>query len=427
MKSTSDDATGDTVDPVAANARGPGAFDSQRARASGPLVGIKVVDFCSFIAGSYGTMVLADFGAEVVKVEPLTGDLARAWGPFLASESRYFQGWNRNKRSLAVDLTTTEGRGVVYRLMEKVDVVVENFRPGITEKLQIDYAAASRINPRIIYCSSTAFGSTGPFRARPGYDPVLQAMSGAAQASVRFSGRVSLCPVAVSDYQAAMLAASGILAALYHREKTGVGQRLETSLLQGILSVQSHQFCQAMEREEEGPIGICPYRLFDTADQPIFVGAATDRFFRRLCEAIEAPELADDPKFISNRERLRNQAELHERLEPLFRTRPALEWEKLLLEFEVPCGVVGSYGSFFTHPQVEAVGMNPVVEHPTIGPIRMVGVPVNFEKTPGRIQRPAPTLGQHTVEVLREYGYESDAIDRLHRQGIVRQSASETA
>jgi crotonobetainyl-CoA:carnitine CoA-transferase CaiB-like acyl-CoA transferase len=427
MKNTSHDSTGNTVDPVAVNSLCPDAFDAQRARPRGPLVGIKIVDFCSFIAGSYGTMVLGDFGADVIKVEPLTGDLARAWGPFLAGESRYFQGWNRNKRSLAIDLTATEGRQIVYRLIEKADIVVENFRPGITQKLEIDYAAASRINPRIIYCSSTAFGSTGPLRARPGYDPVLQAMGGAAQGNVRFSGRVSLCSVAVSDYQAAMLAASGILAALYHREKTGVGQRLETSLLQGILSVQSHQFCQALEQEEEGPLGICPYRLFDTADQPIFVGAATDRFFRRLCQAIEAPDLADDPKFISNRERLRNQDELHELLEPLFRTRPALEWEKLLLEFEVPCGVVGSYRDFFTHPQVEAVGMNPVVEHPTIGPIRLVGVPVNFEKTPGDIQRPAPTLGQHTVEVLREYGYESEAIDKLQSQGIVRRSASESA
>lgn len=426
MKSTSEDGTGKTVDPVAANSDGPYALDPQRPGASGPLVGIKVIDFCSFIAGSYGAMVLGDFGAEVIKVEPLAGDLARAWGPFLAGESRYFQGWNRNKRSLAVDLTTTEGREIVYRLIEQADIAIENFRPGVTEKLQIDYAAASRVNPRIIYCSSTAFGSTGPFRERPGYDPVLQVMGGAAQGNVRMSGKVSLCSVAASDYQAAMLAVSGILAALYHREKTGVGQRLETSLLQGILSVQSHQFCQALEREEEGPIGIAPYRLFDTADTPIFVGAATDRFYRRLCEAIEAPELVNDPKFISNRERLRNQAELHARLEPLFRTKPAAEWEKLLLEFGVPCGIVGSYGSFFTHPQVEAMGMNPVVDHPTIGPIRLVGVPVNFEKTPGHIQRAAPTLGQHTVEVLRELGYDTGAIDRLRKQRIVGQSTSET-
>ena len=391
-----------------------------RPQASGPLQGVKVVDFCSFIAGSYGAMVLGDFGADVIKVEPVTGDLARAWGPFLNGESRYFQGWNHSKRSLAVDLTKEKGKQVVYRLLEKADVAMENFRPGITEKLGIDYGVARRLNPRIVYCSSTAFGARGPMRQRPGYDPVLQAMGGAAKGNVRFSGKVSICSVAVSDYQAAMLAASGVIAALYHREKTGVGQRLETSLLQGVLTVQSHQFCDALECEEEGPLGICPYRLFDTADEPIFVGAATDRFYRRLCEALEAPDLADDPRYTTNRLRLKHQAELHARLEPLFRTKPAVEWERLLLQKEVPCGVVGTYRQFFTDPQVEAMGMNPVIDHPTIGPIRLVGIPVDFEKTPGRIQCAAPLLGQHTEEVLREYGFDTQSLTELQREGIIR-------
>jgi crotonobetainyl-CoA:carnitine CoA-transferase CaiB-like acyl-CoA transferase len=406
-------------------APGPGAraaesSPEERPSPSGPLQGVKVVDFCSFIAGSYGAMVLGDFGADVIKVEPVTGDLARAWGPFLAGESRYFQGWNHSKRSLAVDLTTEKGREVVHRLLEKADVVVENFRPGITEKLGIDYAVVRRLNPRIIYCSSTAFGARGPMRQRPGYDPVLQAMGGAAQGNVRFSDKVAICSVAVSDYQAAMLATSGIVAALYYREKTGVGQRVETSLLQGVLSVQSHQFCEALECEEEGPLGICPYRLFDTADQPIFVGAATDRFYRRLCEALDAPDLADAPKYATNRLRLKHQAELYARLEPLFRTKAAAEWERLLLQKEVPCGIVGTYRQFFVDPQVEAMGMNPVVDHPTIGPIRLVGVPVDFEKTPGRIQGPPPLLGQHTEEILREYGFDSGRIDELRREGIIR-------
>jgi crotonobetainyl-CoA:carnitine CoA-transferase CaiB-like acyl-CoA transferase len=385
---------------------------------SGPLVGVKVVDFCSFIAGSYGAMILADFGAEVVKLEPVTGDLARAWGPFLAGESRYFQGWNRNKRGIAVDLTTPEGREVAHRLIAKADIVIENFRPGIAEKLGVDYATASRLNARIIYCSSSAFGSRGPLRSRPGYDPVLQTMGGAAHGNVRFCGKIALCSVAVSDYQAAMLAASGILAALYHREKTGVGQRLETSLLQGVLSVQSHHFCEALDCEEDGPVGICPYRLFETADNPIFIGAATDRFFRRLCAAIEAPDLVADARFTTNSDRLKHQAELHARLEPLFRTKSATAWERLL-ENEVPCAVVGTYRQFFTHPQVGAMDMNPVVDHPAIGPIRLVGVPVHFDRTPGNIHSAAPTLGQHTEDVLREIGYESARIDELHQRGIV--------
>jgi crotonobetainyl-CoA:carnitine CoA-transferase CaiB-like acyl-CoA transferase len=390
------------------------------APASGPLLGLRVLDFCSFIAGSYGAMFLGDLGADVVKVEPPAGDPARAWGPFVAGESRFFQGWNRNKRSLALDLVTADGRAIVYRLLERADVVIENFRPGVTEKLQIDYATARRLNPGVIYCSSTAFGSRGPLRLRPAYDPVLQAMGGAAHGNLRFSGKVAICSVAVSDYQAAMLAVAGILAALYHRQRTGEGQHLETSLLQAVMSVQSHFYCQALERGEEGPVGICPYRLFQTQDELLFVGAATDRFFRRLCEALGVPELADDARFATNPQRLVHQAEVYARLEPYFLTRSAAEWESLLVEKGVPCGVVGTYPQFFAHPQVAAMDMNPVVDHPTIGPLRLAGVPVHFEKTPGRIQRPAPTLGQHTEEVLGECGYDAGAVDALRRAGVIR-------
>jgi crotonobetainyl-CoA:carnitine CoA-transferase CaiB-like acyl-CoA transferase len=383
------------------------------------LLGVKVLDFCSFIAGSAGAMLLGDLGAEVIKVEPLTGDLARAWGPFLAGESRYFQGWNRSKRSLAIDLTAEDGREAVYRLIERADVIVENFRPGITEKLKIDYATARRLNPGIIYCSSTAFGPRGPLRLRPAYDPVLQSMAGAARGNLRFSGKIAICSVAVSDYQAAMLAVSGILAALYHRQKTGEGQHVETSLLQAIMSVQAHFYCHALERDEEGPVGICPYRLFETKDELIFIGAATDRFFRRLCEALGTPELADDAKFLTNPQRLLHQTELYARLEPYFLAKSAREWENLLLEKGVPCGVVGTYQEFFVHPQVEAMGMNPVVDHPTIGPMRLFGVPIDFEKTPGRIQQAAPTLGQHTEEILREHGYDAEKIKALRLKGVI--------
>jgi crotonobetainyl-CoA:carnitine CoA-transferase CaiB-like acyl-CoA transferase len=387
------------------------------------LLGLKVVDFCSFIAGAAGAMLLGDLGAEVIKVEPLTGDPARTWGPFLAGESRVFQGWNRNKRSLAIDLVSADGREVVYRLIERADVVVENFRPGITEKLKIDYATACRLNPGIIYCSSTAFGSRGPWRLRPAYDPVLQAVGGAARGNLRFSGKIAIGSVAVSDYQAAMLAVAGILAALYHRQKTGEGQHLETSLLQAIMSVQAHCYCQALERDEEGPIGICPYRLFETRDELIFVGAPTDRFFRRLCEALGTPELADDPKFVTNPQRLLHQAELYARLEPYFLTKSANEWESLLVEKEVPCGVVGTYQQFFVHPQVEAMAMSPVVDHPTIGPLRVFGVPIHFAKTPGHIQQAAPTLGQHTEAILRECGYDAARIEALHRKGVIGRAA----
>jgi crotonobetainyl-CoA:carnitine CoA-transferase CaiB-like acyl-CoA transferase len=378
-----------------------------------------VLDFCSFIAGSYGAMLLGDLGADVIKVEPLTGDLARAWGPFLAGESRFFQGWNRSKRGIALDLLTVEGREVVRELVRRTDVVIENFRPGVTAKLGIDYASLRPLRPGLIYCSSTAFGPRGPLHARPGYDPVLQAMSGAAVNNARYCDRIAISSVAVSDYQAAMLAATGIVAALYHREKTGEGQFVETSLLQGAMSVQSHYFCQALEREEEGPLGIYPYRLFETADGWLFIGGATDKFWRILCQALGLNDLASDARYATNALRVERQAELTPRLAPCFRSKTATEWETLLVERGFPCARVRTFPEFLVDPQVEALGMNPVIDHPTIGPMRVAGVPVHLDRTPGGIQRAAPTLGQHTEEVLAEIGYDEPRIAGLRRRGVI--------
>jgi crotonobetainyl-CoA:carnitine CoA-transferase CaiB-like acyl-CoA transferase len=388
-------------------------------RATGPLAGVKILDFCSFINGAYSAALMGDLGADVVKIEPLTGDNARAWGPFLKGESRFYQAWNRNKRCIALDLTSQDGREIVFRLARSADIVIENFRRGITERLGIDYAALREINPRIIYCSSTAFGTRGVHRDRPGYDPVLQALSGVARDNARYSGSVAISSVAASDYQASMLIVAGALSALYHREKTGTGQRIETSLLQGIMSIQSHYFVEALECEEEGALGIYPYRFFETQDDLIFIAAGTDKFWMKLCEVLGVQELVTDPRYAANGLRVERRDDLNSILQPLFRLKTSVEWEMLLVEKGVPCGGVKDYLAFLNDAQVAAMEMNPVVEHPLIGPMRMAGVPINLSETPGSIQRSAPTLGQHTEEILRELGFDAQQIARLRTDRVV--------
>ncbi len=386
---------------------------------SGPLVGVKVIDFCSFINGAYSAALMGDLGAQVIKVEPLSGDLARAWGPFYKGESQFYQAWNRNKRGIALDMTASAGREIVYELVRQSDVVIENFRGGVTKKLGIDYASLREINPRIIYCSSTAFGSKGPYRDRPGYDPVLQSLGGLVRDNVRFSGKEALGVVAVADYQASMLVVMSVNAALFHRERTGEGQMIETSLLQGVMSVHTHYYVEALECDEEGAFGIYPYRLFETSDDLIFIAAGTDKFWRMLCEELGVPELGTDPRYDTNSKRAGRREELTGALQPIFKMRTGAEWETLLVARGVPCASVKNYKEFFADPQVTAMEMNPIVEHPLIGKLRLIGVPVNFEKTPGRIQCAAPTLGQHTEEVLRELGFEVDRIEKLRQEKVI--------
>lgn len=393
--------------------------NSDSAQSTGPLAGVKILDFCSFINGAYSAAIMGDLGADVIKIEPLTGDLSRAWGPFLNGESRFYQAWNRNKRCITLDLTAQAGRDIVYDLVRSTDVVIENFRAGVTEKLGIDYATLRELNPRLIYCSSTAFGSKGPQRNRPGYDPVLQALSGIIRDNARFSGTPALLPVAVSDYQASMLVITGVLSALYHRERTGEGQKIETSLLQAVLSIHAHYFIETLDCEEEGAVGIYPYRLFETEDDRIFIAAGTDKFWRMLCEVLGVPELGTDPRYDQNGKRTVRATELTALLQPIFKQKTTAEWERLLVEKGVPCGALNSYFDFLNDPQVTAMEMNPVLAHPVIGAMRVPGIPVHFEHTPGAIQRPAPLLGQHTEEILSELGFDDAQIAKLREEKII--------
>ena len=391
----------------------------------GPLNGIRVLDFTSFIAGSYGAMLLGDMGADVLKIESPGGDNARHWGPFIEGESRMFQAWNRNKRGISVNLKTEQGREVVYDLARTADVAMENFRPGVAARLGIDYDALSRHNPGLVYASSSAFGGSGPYAQRPGYDPVLQSMAGAAHLQQLMNGVAAICPVAVSDYMAAVLTVCSINAALLHRERTGEGQRIETSLLQAIMSAQAQSYLQPLDAEITGPPGIFPYRMFAAADGPIFIAAGTDKFWRLFCEAIGRDDLACDPRYETNPQRVSNAAALSDEIDPIVARRPARELEAELVAVGVPCAAVRSAEEFFDDPQVEAMAMSQVVRHPQLGNLRMAGVPWRFSQTPGTIRRPAPRLGEHTGEVLAELGYGTEQIAGLEASGAVR--AADTA
>ena len=388
---------------------------------TGPLDGIRVLDFSSFIAGPYAAMMLGDMGAEVVKIEPPGGDLARAWQPFLKGESRFYLGWNRNKRSICLDIASGAGREVCYKLVRRADVVIENYRCGVTGRLKIDYDSLRAINPRLIYCSTTAFGSRGPWRERPGYDPVLQSLGGTAAANARFNGgTTAICAIAVSDYHAAMLIAAGVNAALFHRTRTGEGQRVETSLLQSIMSVQSQYYVQALECEEEGGLGISPYRFFPTSDGAIFMAIATDKFWRLMCAALDAAALGQEAKYATNADRVKHAAELNQILPPYFLEKTTAEWEQIFNAAGVPNGSARTYAEWFDDPQVTAMEMNPVVQHPTIGPLRMHGLAVNFSATPGSIRRAPPMLGEHSDAILRELDYGEADIEVLRACGVVK-------
>ena len=386
----------------------------------GPLHGIRVLDFTSFIAGSYGAMLLGDMGAEVLKIESLNGDNARHWGPFIKGESRSFQAWNRNKRGIAVNLKTAEGREVVYDLARDADVAMENFRPGVASKLGIDYDTLSSRNPALVYASSSAFGGSGPYAHRPGYDPVLQSMAGAAHLQQKMNGVAAICPVAVSDYMAAVLLVCSINAALLHRERTGEGQYIETSLLQAIISAQAQFYIQPLDAEVTGPPGIFPYRMFAAADGPIFIAAGTDKFWKLFCEAIGRDDLAGDSRYATNPQRVTQAKELSAEIDPIVASRPARELEADLVAVGVPCAAVRSATEFFDDPQVEAMAMSQVVQHSRIGGLRMAGVPWRFSRSPASIRRPAPVLGEHTDEVLAELGYDTARIAALRTSGAVR-------
>ncbi len=375
-----------------------------------PLEGIRVVDLTSYIAGSYAGMMLADLGARVVKVESLRGD------PF--RELPGFWGWNRGKRSIAVNLKAPEGRRIVERLAAGADVVMENMRPGVAAELGLGDARLRARNPRLVYCSVTAFGSTGPYADRPAFDPVLQAMAGV-MALQGFGGPPQYLRIPVTDYYAAALAVQAILAALYVRERTGRGQWVETSLLHAVLALQSGHVADYPGK----PTGFRDnptYRLYQAGDgEWLFLACGNQAFWGKLCTALGLESLRDDPRFASWMLRLDNREALLPLFEARFRSRPRQEWLDVLAAHDIPAAPVQSLAAFMDDPAVRHHEMIHEYDHPEVGRLRLIGQPLVFSDTRTRDPGPPPTLGQHTDEILRELGYDPATIAELRRRGIL--------
>jgi crotonobetainyl-CoA:carnitine CoA-transferase CaiB-like acyl-CoA transferase len=397
-------------------------------KSTGPLAGLKVIDLSHIMAGPVCGLMLADMGAEVIKVERLPGgdDSRRTVPPEIEGESAAFLMMNRNKRGIAVNLKHEGGKGVLRRLLKEADVLIENFRQGTMEKLGFGYETVKAENPGLIYCSISGFGRTGPYAKQGGFDLVAQGMSGLMSITGEGADRPPVKVGApVTDITAGILAAMGVLAALIHRQKTGQGQMVDTSLFEaGITHTYWQSAIYLATGISPGPMGsahplIAPYQAFQTQDGWLNVGAANQANWERLLKVLGAEELARDPRFTTNAERIKHVEVLVETLTPYFRQRTTAEWLEQLEAMGVPVGPVRSIAEMQANPQTQAREMVTQVRHSRLGPVKTIGIPVKFSASPGSLRRGAPLLGEHTREVLREHGYSDAEIDTLAAEGAV--------
>jgi formyl-CoA transferase len=373
-------------------------------------------------------MLLADMGAEVIKIEqPGSGDDTRAWGPpYLGTESGYYLSVNRNKRGIAVDLKSQAGQRIAQSLVAKADIVVENFRVGVMEKLGLGYETLRAINPGIIYCSISGFGRSGPYSSRAGYDLIAEGMSGLMSVTGEPEGVGMRVGVAAGDVTTGMLASNAILAALHHRNQTGEGQLVETALLDSIIGwlINANMYYlitgENQPRTGNAHALVVPYQAFETADLPIIITAGNDRLFVALCRAIGRPEMSDDPRFRTNSDRIANRSRLTAEIESELSRKTATEWTELLLDAGVPAGPINTMAEVFSDPHVLAREMLVETEHSALGTIRIPGVPMKFSGTPAEVRSAPPMLGEHTREVLVELcGMSEDDVDTLRGSGVI--------
>ena len=373
------------------------------------LAGLRILELTQVMAGPFCGQVLADMGADVVKIEPPGGDSTRealGAGAFLAV--------NRNKRSLVLDLKSSEHQAVLHRLVADADVVLENYRPGVAGRLGADWETLSSVNPRLIYASVSGFGQTGPYAQRPGYDLIAQGLAGVMSVTGEPDGDPVKCGIPIGDLSAGLFCAIGILSAVVARERTGRGQHIDTSLFEGALALSIWETAELWgtgrvpQALGSGHRLLAPYQALRTADGHITVGANNQRMWRLLCETIGRPELIDDARFASNEDRMERRAELVVELEKALTARGTHEWVDVLVDAGVPCGPIHDYRQVFEDPHTQARDMEVEVDG-----TRMLGIPVKLSDTPGAVRRAAPGLGEHSAEVLREAGFSEAEIVAL--------------
>lgn len=394
---------------------------------SGSLDGIRVLDFTRHMAGPYATVALADHGADVVKVESLPGgDHSRAAGIHsVGDQSAVFLMWNRGKRSLAVDMRRPEGLEAVRRMLATADVLIENYRPGVANSIGIGYDDVSAINPRIVYVAISAFGPTGPLAPFPGTDPVIQAWSGVMSVTGNADSGPLLVGAPVADFTGAMLGVQAVALALFVRERTGIGQKVEVSMLGGLLTMLStrlaNYWASGEEPERLGAVHstYVPYQVFRTADGFAMAGSYGGDSWPRFCAALEMDAIASDPKYETNPLRFANRAELIPLLEERFLQRTTDQWDARFRAEGALFAPVKTIPEILAHPQLEALDLLQSVEHPTVGLLPQIGPPLQFSRTPGEVGRPPPLLGQHSREVLTQFEFRDEEIDALVEAGVV--------